>query len=561
MGEDIRDQCHGPVPRRGRSLAGVGGTGGTRRQPVDDDERQRGGAESGVIRVRHEQGGDEPPRARARGGVRTARAGQRRRPRDSARGVVDVPARARHRVARQVRVAVRRRGEHRGAARPARGILRQAYAHRRADHARRPGQGDRCAPRRRLQQDDGPDRQHRRRPRGGLPAMTVTASSSSLADRLDAINEFDREPVPPDRLQGPGSFMGLYAGEHLAGTEFVIGPLFVAHGVAALDLVLGLLIGNLLAVLSWAFITAPIATRTRLNLYWHLRKITGPNLLFVYNIVNALMFCFLAGSMISVAATAVGLPLGMAMPKLNDVYPNSVGWVLVVVLVGTAVTALAILGFEKIAAAGQVASPWMFMVFVAAAVAVLPKLGVTSGILCAAALGDVAPGPIAYLGAGVTGAATVVIASWTTANPTLYRAGLALQTISPNWKRWKVTLAAGAVTTAAAIFPALMMRLLDFVALYGLILMPMGAVIFADFWLLPRLGLRQRYAEWKSLLFSWPAGLTWGITLGACWAINAVWGLEIFFLGLPGWFIATVLYVGLSAIQQPARLQTARAEA
>src|SRR5213596_2734288 len=638
MGEDIRDQCHGPVPRRGRSLAGVAGTGGTRRQPGDHDERQRGGAESGVIRVRHEQGGDEPPRARARGGVRTARAGQRRRPRDSARGVVDVPARARHRVARQVRVAARRRGEHGGAARPARGILRQAHAHRPTDHARRPGQSDRCAPRRRLQQDDGPDRQHRRRPRGGLPAMTVTASSSSLADRLDAINEFDREPVPPDRLQGPGSFMGLYAGEHLAGTEFVIGPLFVAHGVAALDLVLGLLVGNLLAVLSWAFITAPIATRTRLNLYWHLRKITGPNLLFVYNIVNALMFCFLAGSMISVAATAVGLPLGMAMPKLNDVYPNSVGWVLVVVLVGTAVTALAILGFEKIAAAGQVASPWMFMVFVAAAVAVLPKLGVTSvgdfwrvaseriwtgvpahgvakfsfwhimffawfcnmamhigmadmtvlryakrwqygflsacgmylghfvawiasGILCAAALGDVAPGPIAYLGAGVTGIVTVVIASWTTANPTLYRAGMALQTISPNWKRWKVTLAAGAVTTAAAIFPALMMRLLDFVALYGLILMPMGAVIFADFWLLPKLGLRQRYAEWKSLLFSWPAALTWVMTLVACWAINAMWGLEIFFLGLPGWFIATVLYVGLSAIQQPARLQPARAEA
>jgi len=205
-----------------------------------------------------------------------------------------------------------------------------------------------------------------------------TVCQQSLADRLDAINEFDREPVPPERLQGPGSFMGLYAGEHLAGTEFVIGPLFVAHGVAALDLVLGLLIGNLLAVLSWAFITAPIATRTRLNLYWHLRKITGPNLLFVYNIVNALMFCFLAGSMISVAATAVGLPFGMTMPKLNDVYPNSVGWVLVVFLVGIAVTALAILGFQKIAAAGQVASPWMFMVFVAAAVAVLPKLGVTS---------------------------------------------------------------------------------------------------------------------------------------------------------------------------------------
>src|SRR5207237_9376674 len=61
-----------------------------------------------------------------------------------------------------------------------------------------------------------------------------------------------------------------------------------------------------------------------------------------------------------------------------DWYPSSVGWVLVVFLVGAAVTALAILGFEKIAAAGKIASPWMFLVFVAAAVAVLPRLGVES---------------------------------------------------------------------------------------------------------------------------------------------------------------------------------------
>ena len=42
----------------------------------------------------------------------------------------------------------------------------------------------------------------------------------------------------------------MYAGEHTAGTEFVIGPLFVAHSVTAFDLTVGLLVGNLLAVLS-----------------------------------------------------------------------------------------------------------------------------------------------------------------------------------------------------------------------------------------------------------------------------------------------------------------------
>ena len=456
------------------------------------------------------------------------------------------------------------------------------------------------------------------------------ASSRSIAERLDAINEFDREPVSRNRLQRFGSFAGLYAGEHVAGTEFVIGPLFVAHGVAAGDLILGLLVGNLLAVLSWAFLCAPIATGTRLNLYWKLRKIAGPNLLIAYNIVNALMFCFLAGAMISVAATAVGIPFDMNMPELSDRYPMSVDWVVTVLAVGSVVTVLAILGFERIAYFSKIAAPWLLLVFVASGLAALPELGVTSvgnfwqvanekiwtgvpmegrthftfwhvtffawftnmamhigmadmtllryakrwqygfasafgmylghfvawlasGILVALALqqgGDVAPGPIAYLGAGAAGLVAVVLAGWTTANPTIYRAGLAMQTVTPNWKRWKVTLAVGGVTSAAALFPALMMQLLDFVALYGLLLMPMGAVIFADYWLLPKLGLRQDYAELKQLVFGWPALVAWLVTLGTCLFMNEVWHVEIFFLGLPGWFIAIGLYVGCCLLQQ-----------
>lgn len=449
---------------------------------------------------------------------------------------------------------------------------------------------------------------------------------ASLADRLDAINEFDREPVAADRLQGPGAFIALFAGEHLAGTEFVIGPLFVAHGVTAGGLVGGLLVGNALAVLSWAFVVAPIATRTRLNLYWHLRRIAGPRLLVLCNIINALMFCFLAGAMISVAATAVGLPLGMDMPRLDDRLPASAGWVGVVLAIGAVVTAFAVLGFERIARFAKIASPWMLAVFVASALAVLPRLGVTaigdvwrvanariwtgvalpgqspfsfwhvmffawfcnmamhigmadmtilrfarrwqygflaafgmylghfvawiaSGILCAAALGEIAPGPIAYMGAGAAGTIAVVIAGWTTANPTLYRAGLALQTVTPGWRRWKVTLAAGAVTTIAAMFPALMMRLLDFVALYGLILMPLGAVIVADFWLVPRLGLAPNHAERAGLSVSWPTAIAWAATLGVCSQLP----LEIFFLGLPGWFVAVGVYLPLVWIEQRTR--------
>ncbi len=451
------------------------------------------------------------------------------------------------------------------------------------------------------------------------------SNAQSLTERLDSLYEFDREPVTGNKLQGAGSFIGMYSGEHVAGTEFVIGPLFVAHGVAAADLFLGLLVGNILAVLSWAFLTAPIAVRTRLTLYWHLRKICGPYLTFVYSIVNALMFCFLAGSMIAVAATAVGLPFGMPMPELTDLYPTSVTWIVIVFLVGAVVTSLAILGFEKLAHFASVCSPWMFLVFVAAAIAVLPSLGVhsagdfwrvanekiwtgvpmagqskftfwhvlffswfcnmamhigmadlsmlryakkwqygfasvfgmflghytawvASGILCAAALGVVAPGPIAYMGAGIAGAVCVVIAGWTTANPTLYRAGLALQVATPNWKRWKVTLAAGLVTTTAAMFPALVMKLLDFVALYGLLLMPMGAVIFADFWLVPRLGLSRNLAESSGPVLGFiPAGVAWAASLGVAFALP----VEIFFKGLPGWFIAVAVYLAVRYAVNP----------
>src|SRR5512137_621038 len=137
--------------------------------------------------------------------------------------------------------------------------------------------------------------------------------------------EFEREPVPKRALLGFSSFVGQYAGEHTAGTELMIGPLFVASGVSAFDVVVGLFLGNLLAVLSWTFLTAPIATRARLTLYYQLEKICGRNLVTLYNLANGVMFCFLAGAMVTVSATALGVWFNFQMPALTDRYPNSIG--------------------------------------------------------------------------------------------------------------------------------------------------------------------------------------------------------------------------------------------
>jgi purine-cytosine permease-like protein len=450
-------------------------------------------------------------------------------------------------------------------------------------------------------------------------------------------NEYERRPVPPEARLGFKSFLGQYAGEHTAGTELMIGPLFIAAGVSAVDMLAGLLVGNLLAVLSWRFMTAPIATRARLTLYYQLERICGRTLVTLYNVANGLMFCLLAGSMITVSATAFGVWFGFAMPELDDVYPTGLGWIVAVLGVGTAVTIVAAYGYAFVARVANIAAPWMVLVFIAFGLVGLRQLGINSpaefwrgasdviwiggeplpgqikftfwhtmffawfcnmamhigmadlsvfrfarrswyGIATGAGMflghyiawiaasilyvvqlrtdpGNTAvlPGPLAYRACGIAGLICVIVAGWTTANPTIYRAGLAFQAIVPRVSRYRVTLATGAITTIVGMFPAVAMQLLGFVALYGMVLMPMGAVVFVDFWLSKRLGFQPNYAERTGTDFNWAAGLTWFATLAGCVLLVLKGGIQLYFVSLPGWFLAAILYITLSRLlQRPA---------
>jgi purine-cytosine permease-like protein len=162
----------------------------------------------------------------------------------------------------------------------------------------------------------------------------------------------------------------------------------------------------------------------------------------------------------------------------------------------------------------------------------------------------VLPGPLAYRACGIAGVLAVVAAGWTTANPTLYRAGLAFQAIVPSSSRFRVTLITGLVASVTAVFPIVTMKLLGFVALWGMILMPMGAVIFVDFWLLPRLKLHSNYADVARLHINWAAGLAWLVTVAICSLLVWKGGVQIFFVSLPGWFVACLLYLLLSKFVQ-----------
>jgi purine-cytosine permease-like protein len=167
-----------------------------------------------------------------------------------------------------------------------------------------------------------------------------------------------------------------------------------------------------------------------------------------------------------------------------------------------------------------------------------------SGVMVAGIAREMNPGRMAYEAIGYLGIAAVVVAGWTTANPTLYRAGLALQSVTPNWPRWKVTAFAGAATSVLACFPVFFMKLLDYVAIYGLVLMPIGAIVVAEHWILPRLGMRQYRAERQRLAINMNALVVWFGTLLFCYLLP----IHLFFKWLPGWLAAVVAYVLLERV-------------
>ncbi|MBD5780692.1 hypothetical protein IEN85_14425 [Pelagicoccus sp. NFK12] len=455
---------------------------------------------------------------------------------------------------------------------------------------------------------------------------TDNSSKSVDASRNDsAVNEYERQPVPKKAHKGAGKFWGMYAGEHAAGTEFMIGPLFLLNGVTLQNVFLGLLLGNLLAVLSWRYVCTPIATKARLTLYFQLEKIAGGGLVKVYNLANGVLFCFLAGAMVTVSATAVGIPFNMDMPAMEDVFPNSALFVVVALCTGGLIAVVATLGYDSVAKFANIASPWMVLVFVSCGIVAFKQLDVSSwdelntlwtgsiafaqegkessvmgfwsvvffSWLCNAAMhmgmadlsvfrfakkpsygwatsagmyvghyvawiaaafmlaaqikltqnADPLAGPMAEQVTGLAGIICVIVAGWTTANPTIYRAGLAFQAMVPFVSRRAATLAAGALATLSGMFPALAFKLLDFVGLYGMILAPIGAIIFFNWYFRSRgdaVTLHERAFKGS---FNFAVLFAWLIPIAISLYFIQVKGVSPWFFTMPCWIACGCLYL------------------
>ena len=457
--------------------------------------------------------------------------------------------------------------------------------------------------------------------------------------------EFEREPVPDSALLGSGKFWGMYAGEHAAGTEFMIGPLFLAAGASLSDLILGLLLGNILAVLTWRFLVVPIAMSKRMTLYYQLERIAGGSLVKLYNLVNGLLFCFLAGAMVTVSASAVGVPFGITFDVPSNMFGlSNPSFTALVAIVGVVIAVVAAGGYERVARVANIAAPWMIAVFAACGIVSLAQMDATSvtalsegkfwsdaiafvqekngpqtfgfwqivvfawlcngamhfgmadlsifrfarskasgwapaigmflghymawiaaGLLLAAliklqpslALGadgkvTANPGLLAFQSLGWAGIICVVIAGWTTANPTIYRAGLAFQGILPKSSRTAMTLVAGAVATIAGAFPNLSAQLLDFVGTYGTVLGPMGAVIFVDFYLMKKFGLQNEYATRSGTQINFAVLIAWLLPVAVGLYLIFQRGVFAAYAVIPCWIACGVLFIVLSKFTQKA---------
>ena len=453
--------------------------------------------------------------------------------------------------------------------------------------------------------------------------------------QLEKIQE-EQLPVSKHKLHDWTHFAGLYAAEHVAATEFVIGATFVALGATTMDIIIGLLIGNILAVLSWTLITTPIAVDTRLSLYTYLKKIAGSNMSKLYDWANVLIFTVISAAMVTVSATAVRFAFNI--PAQLNWYPTNFWFVLIVFLVGAFVVFIAIYGFEAVSEFSGICAPWLFTMFASGALVLLPALSlgvlgttlpeswaelinignqsiwtginsngepgiglvevigfgwaantithfglidmallryakkksyglatstgmlfghyvawIAAGIMGAGAaviLGktivELDPGDVAYYALGWSGFVIVIVAGWTTAITNLYRAGLAAQAVFTKFSRRRTTIVVGLAMVVIACFPFVFSQILPLLTYAGLLVVPVGAIVFTEHQIFPRIGYTRYWSQYQDYTHSLPAVASWGLGLIFGFGLNFLDVISFYYLFIPTWFFTIIVYTLLA---------------
>ena len=173
-------------------------------------------------------------------------------------------------------------------------------------------------------------------------------------------------------------------------------------------------------------------------------------------------------------------------------------------------------------------------------------MGAATALLVQKSIADLDPGDVAYQALGASGFVIVIIAGWTTANANLYRAGLAAQAIFSNQSRQRTTMVLGIVSVIVACFPFVFTKMLPLLTYAGLLVVPVGAIVFTEHFIFPRIGFTRYWANLKQLKHSVPAIASWGIGLAFGFGLNAMNVMSFYYLFIPTWFITGMVYTILA---------------
>jgi len=94
------------------------------------------------------------------------------------------------------------------------------------------------------------------------------------------------------------------------------------------------------------------------------------------------------------------------------------------------------------------------------------------------------------------------------------------------------------------------MKLLGFVALYGFILAPVGAIIVFEHFFAEKFGVVKNYAAKAGISFNMAVLLAWGISFGLFYTLSLSQGIFLSFLTLPAWLLCGALFLIFSRMMQ-----------
>jgi putative Mn2+ efflux pump MntP len=90
------------------------------------------------------------------------------------------------------------------------------------------------------------------------------------------------------------------------------------------------------------------------------------------------------------------------------------------------------------------------------------------------------------------------------------------------------------------------MKLLDFVAFYGFVLAPVGAIIVFEHFFHEKMGIVQDYAEKANLQFNKSVLLAWALSFGVFYFVSVQFDIFLSFVTLPAWICCGILFLILS---------------